>query len=643
VRPQKRDFTDRLLEKEEAMNASWRMKGALLAAALAVVTWGCMDRKLARIDPVTGSYVGDVLHNLDFEGVDILVVVDNSGSMEAEQRMLETAFPELVRSILTGTDSTGEIVHPPLRNLHVGVVSTDMGVAGYNIGTCDLDPLYGDDGILQNEPRLSDCDSGYPTFLSYEIGDMDEPDMAVVDRLSRDFGCIAVLGTDGCGFEQQLEAGRKALMEHSAPGGANAGFLRDNTILAVLFVTDEEDCSAADPTLFDTDGLPYSLNLRCYYESGKLHAIERYVEAFKGLRRDPDNDLVLGFIVGVPPGVEACNGTGDEIGDCLGLPEMGERVNGEGDLLEYVCMYPPGCTPGRDGDCTSEAFPARRFVQLAQQFGENAVVSSICADSFIPAVEALTERIQYSLKGKIFERFLAVDKDEDNPCRCVADCVVVEELADASPCPADKPPYDEDGDTVGDVKIDPETGQQHTLCEIPQAGAIINSGMNCDVDCDDPGVIYAMDTTSAGWWYDPTGDWDEDGEPDPTVRFTGVELEAGSTITIQCVSTICPELRQCGPAEAPDSKCCHADEYCYRPAGSEETEGYCLVRRDVCEGFGDGLWCPAAGPLAADPLIGGLCCLDPDMDGELDWIPVDEGQIPEDPAFRCEASTCVPR
>jgi len=625
------------------MNASWRLAWALLTAALVVVTWGCMDRKLTRIDPVTESYVIDVLHNVNFEGVDILVVVDNSGSMEAEQRMLETAFPELIRSILTGTDLEGNIVHPPLRNLHVGVISTDMGVAGYNIGTCDIDPLYGDDGILQNEPRLSDCDSGYPTFLSYAIGDEEEPDPAVVDKLSRDFGCIAVLGTEGCGFEQQLEAARKALTEHSAPGGANAGFLRGNTILAVLFVTDEEDCSAADPTLFDTDGLPYSLNLRCYYESGKLQAIERYVEAFRGLKAKPDDDLVLGFIVGVPPGEAACNGTGSEIGTCLTLPEMGERVNAEGDLLEYVCMYPPGCTPGRDGNCTSEAFPARRFVQLAQQFGANAVVSSICADAVTPAVEALTEKIQDKLIGKVCERPLAMEKGEDNPCRCLADCVIVEELVDAGACPVDKPPYDKDGDTVGDVKIDPETGQAHTLCEIPQAGAIINGGTNCDVECDDPGVTFDMDTTSAGWWYDPTEDWDRDGVPDPTVKFTGVEPEGGSTITIQCKSTICPELRQCGPRGARSSKCCHADEYCYRPAGSEESEGYCLVRRDICEEFGDDLWCPAAGPLASDPLIGGLCCMDPDMDGELDWMPVDEGQIPENPAFRCEAAACLPR
>ena len=48
--------------------------------------------------------------------------------------------------------------------------------------------------------------------------------------MSSDFACLATLGTGGCGFEQQLKAVRKALTIHA--DGANAGFVRDDSLLA---------------------------------------------------------------------------------------------------------------------------------------------------------------------------------------------------------------------------------------------------------------------------------------------------------------------------------------------------------------------------------------------------------------------------
>jgi hypothetical protein len=61
------------------------------------------------------------------------------------------------------------------------------------------------------------------------------------------FSCIAQLGATGCGFEAQLEAMKRAL-DGSRP--ENAGFLRDGAYLAVVMLTDEDDASVRDPSVF---------------------------------------------------------------------------------------------------------------------------------------------------------------------------------------------------------------------------------------------------------------------------------------------------------------------------------------------------------------------------------------------------------
>jgi hypothetical protein len=78
---------------------------------------------------------------------------------------------------------------------------------------------------------------------------------------------VAAMGTGGCGFEQQLEAvSPSAPTVHTVPGSVppvfalgtlshgdrqNAGFVRPGSALAIVLLTDEEDCSARDPGIFD--------------------------------------------------------------------------------------------------------------------------------------------------------------------------------------------------------------------------------------------------------------------------------------------------------------------------------------------------------------------------------------------------------
>jgi hypothetical protein len=106
---------------------------------------------------------------------------------------------------------------------------------------------------------------------------------------------------------------------------------------------------------------------------------------------DTPENLVMGFIVGVPP-ASVCENSGDKLEGCLDLPAMQERVNAQQTMLEWVCNYPPGCTP--TVNCDTEAFPGRRYVQVAQGLGDNAIVQSICTDTFVPAMDALIDRLK---------------------------------------------------------------------------------------------------------------------------------------------------------------------------------------------------------------------------------------------------------
>ena len=68
------------------------------------------------------------------------------------------------------------------------------------------------------------------------------------------FACIAALGETGCGFEHQFAAILRALgADGRAAPAENQGFLRPDAYLAIVMLTNEDDCSATPGVkLFDT-------------------------------------------------------------------------------------------------------------------------------------------------------------------------------------------------------------------------------------------------------------------------------------------------------------------------------------------------------------------------------------------------------
>lgn len=175
--------------------------------------------------------------------VDLVFVVDNSGSMEQEQGALTRGFSELVAALVSPK------FRARLPDLHVGVVSTDLGVGKYTaIPSCGV--VGGDKGKLQNTPRSQGCTPPADRFIAHAAGSTNIPGCAAdpAGCIEQTFSCIAELGTTGCGFEAPLESARRAL---DPKRRVNPGFLREDALLVVVFVSDEDDCSARKMDLFD--------------------------------------------------------------------------------------------------------------------------------------------------------------------------------------------------------------------------------------------------------------------------------------------------------------------------------------------------------------------------------------------------------
>jgi hypothetical protein len=413
--------------------------------------------------------------------VDVLVVVDNSMSMAEEQDMLARAFPHLVRSLLDPArdPATGLRRHLPVSSLHLGVVSTDMGTGGYSVETCS-DPIDGDNGELQHtpNPHVEGCDETYTPYLESRW----ERTPSSVEWMSTAFGCIARLGIDGCGFEQQLKAAVKALIDHR--DGANAGFLRRGSTLAVVLLTDELDCSVepGGEGIFDTlDSSLGHLGLRCFHHPYMIQPVEDYIEWFGSLR-ETHAHVLLGFIIGVPLG-EECEGRGDRIPGCLDHPRMQEEV----DPVSMTRLI-PSCTTR-----TGEAYPPRRMVQIAQAFGPDALVSSICTDDLLPAVVEITDLVHSRIDGTPDLVSLPVEKDPLDPGLCRASCTAFEPL-------------------------DPET-------PIPRVATRLSDP---SLACDDPRAVH-VPGDGAGWVYVPNT------PAGPRIFLAGgFDLAPGSTMELSC-------------------------------------------------------------------------------------------------------------
>jgi hypothetical protein len=213
-------------------------------AVLVLLATACQSHPLATPQP-RPTTESDQVFALDQERkLDLLFMIDNSRSMAEEQQTLRENFPLFMRELAAIPDG--------LPDLHLAVISSDVGAGGINIDSCHPEGQRGR-FLVRDGCGL---DASREHFLAV-AGDRQN----FTGDLATAFSCIANLGTAGCGYEHQLQAIRLALSDLNPE---NAGFLRPDAYLAIVILTDEDDCSGdPDATLYDSQPDGHSSNLKC--------------------------------------------------------------------------------------------------------------------------------------------------------------------------------------------------------------------------------------------------------------------------------------------------------------------------------------------------------------------------------------------
>jgi hypothetical protein len=387
--------------KEVNMCKSSAIHPLLLVCIIAgSVSIGCNQREVARLQPYPDNVVAPDYPLSPNRQLDILFVVDDSFSMDAEQRSLVDNFPRFMEVL--------EAIEGGLPDVHIGVISTDVGTGGSS-PHCDA---QGDDGGLHGSPgascQVSPPGGNFIIDVTAEDGarERNYPDG---QTLADTFSCIAELGTSGCAFEQPLESMRRAL-DGGNPG--NNGFLRENAYLAVVFITDEDDCSTADNELFsaDQDVLDAEIgrrgSFRCWQhgvvcepdeplsegaksncrvreDSPFMYGVQEYVDFIKGLKYDEELIVVAGIM-------------GDS------GPIIVERDQDRNDALDLKKSC--GAVAG---DPYSGAVPATRLEAFLDAFSHS-TQTSICdadlSDGLLQVADLLARVLdERCLPGQIFD------------------------------------------------------------------------------------------------------------------------------------------------------------------------------------------------------------------------------------------------
>ncbi|MEM7158751.1 MAG: hypothetical protein AAF799_38270 [Myxococcota bacterium] len=425
--------------------------------------------------------------------IDLLFVIDNSGTMGEEQLNLARNFQQLVDELQDLEDPEGNPVTP---NVNIMVTTSDFGhplctafykpdyvprkgapvYQGCNAriqrftGLDPMDPEIIEEACTENCP--ADIAPG-DQFINFGPGFSNVPNDDVGAALS----CIGPQGIDGCGYEAPLETMLQAINETACwnnpqneacdedPEWAETprGFLREGSILGIVVITDEMDCSVAAPNGYsfftDIDNtlywninpetqVPQTTSAICFnsgvtctdvqgdglYEGGctsseseVLHPISRYTSYLDYLATGQDREVIMLGILGVPevvahnpepPFEPTAGGAADLLyrnwisfpypaGDILPA-EWDTGTTAANKIFEFGDIG-PGCTGTNDkGEFTGQAIPPVRIREVCESLntvneeGEEQIrccIESICDTDFSPAIRCLTGVISDAVGG----------------------------------------------------------------------------------------------------------------------------------------------------------------------------------------------------------------------------------------------------
>jgi hypothetical protein len=374
----------------------------LIGIAAATFLAACPDREVSELTPGQGKVEYKDIPVTVNRDLDLLFVIDNSGSMGEEQDSLRQNFPKFIEVL--------ETIQGGLPNVHIGVINSDMGtLGGPPIGELGKGGCAGTgaDGVMRplpgqpNERYISDFKddvTGVRT-RNYPEG-----------QLAQTFRDMASVGTGGCGFEMHLDAMRRSL-----ENPANAGFLRPDAYLAVIFIADEDDCSLKDgqgQAFFSQPGINDVQSYACFKlsticdDNGSLgdmvgprtgcksndssathEKISAFVNYLKSKKADPDL-LIVGGIIGNNAPVSVTT-----------------RIRNNRTVPDVA----PSCTYQAPGGSSTlqRAAPGVRLTEFLDQFN-NSTTTTICKSDLSDGLLQIAELLKTVIGSPCINNELAI-------------------------------------------------------------------------------------------------------------------------------------------------------------------------------------------------------------------------------------------
>jgi len=271
------------------------------AGAVAVFATGCLDRPVVKQKPTTSNVFVDQIIQTAVDKIDLLFMIDNSVSMQDKQEILKAAVPVLVKRLVTpicvdangkatgevsagGVCKNGAAEFSPIGDIHIGIVSSSLGSHGGDVcATGAATDTLDDKARLIPTMRTGIASYNGTGFLAWDAtGTKNSPPGETnAANLNKSFqDQIAAVGEHGCGYEASLESWYRFLVDPEPPAnvtkqgsttvrgsslvvnkdgtfGACTGcddvllqqrkqFLRPDSLVAIVMLSDENDCSIRD-------------------------------------------------------------------------------------------------------------------------------------------------------------------------------------------------------------------------------------------------------------------------------------------------------------------------------------------------------------------------------------------------------------
>lgn len=256
--------------------------------ALLAVLPGCASCDQVPADALTSCQSTQILPTS--VQTDILFVVDDSGSMANKQQNLADNLSAFIDTLAAS---------PVQNEFRIGVTNSSVneydGGTSYTAGPSSGDP-YPAGALVAVQ-----IDGGVPISGAY-VYDAGWAGNRILDKgsptLVADFEANVRVGTNGSGKEQPFRAARLALTDRL--NDFNKGFLRDGARLAVVILSDEDDCSdtVAPFANSDTD---------CHSQAVKnanppiLDTVADFQAFLQGPIDGQIRDVAVGLIAGLDP------------------------------------------------------------------------------------------------------------------------------------------------------------------------------------------------------------------------------------------------------------------------------------------------------------------------------------------------------